>query len=379
MHSTEDTANHTLHWLKEQMAKISGASTPQDSAPTEEQIRASRLQQEREQAIKGLKTQQAEIAAKLQELEGGEEDPLNIIRKAMAPLEGTGNQEVLLQQLRTALSGKKEEDPNKMLIKTLVTQQNKTAGEGGTNTIKPHFINKATDSRSMAEWLANLNRQEEGESDLAKYNFLGEEEVQVRPGKIRSGMLDKATTNIIQKQVWPQQNLGEDWADEDVEFRQLRFKHMVTGETRTIESCSDPAEILGRLRLLCRMAYLKLRGYDWTLIKKMYAAFLTSIETREYSWESNLDRFETILYRRTAVEPRSHHTEPRHQEKESRKRYCRGYNREGCPKNSPHAVWFGNGPSVVKRLVYHFCAACLIRDRQQREHPEGHQDCPHKD
>ena len=61
---------------------------------------------------------------------------------------------------------------------------------------------------------------------------------------------------------------------------------------------------MGRLRLLRRKAYLKLRDFEWQLIRKMYAAILTSIETKEYSWESNFDRFETILYRRTWVEAR---------------------------------------------------------------------------
>ena len=159
----------------------------------------------------------------------------------------------------------------------------------------------------------------------------------------------------------------------------MKFEHMVAGKTHTIKTCIDPAEILGWLRLLRRMAYLKLRGYEWHLIRKMYASILTSIETREYSWESNFDRSETILYRRMAVEARPLNTEPRQQDREGRKRFCREYNREGCPKNSPHTVWSGNGPTSVKRLVYHYCAACLIRDKQQREHPEGHQDCPHRD
>ena len=148
----------------------------------------------------------------------------------------------------------------------------------------------------MADWLANLNKQEEGELDFSKL-ALGLDEG--RMGKNKSGILDKATTNIQQKQVWPQQNLGEDWADEDVEFKQMKFEHLVARETRTIETCSDLAQILGRLRLLRRIAYLKLRGYEWHLIRKMYMAILTSIETKEYSWVSNFDRFETILYRRT--------------------------------------------------------------------------------
>ena len=209
---------------------------------------------------------------------------------------------------------------------------------------------------------------------------MGEGDPNMRPGKVRSGILDRATTNIQQKQVWPQQNLGEDWADEDVEFKQLRFEHLVAGETRTIVTCSDPAEILGKLRLLRRIAYLKLRGYEWHLLWKLYTAILTSIETKEYSWESNFDRFETILYRKTAAKGCQHTSDHRTDREQGRKRFCRDYNKpEGCPKNSPHTVWFGTGPSAAKRTVYHYCAACLIRDKTPREHPEGHPDCPHKD
>ena len=113
--------------------------------------------------------------------------------------------------------------------------------------------------------------------------------------------------------------------------------------------------------------------------KEMYAAILSSIETREYSWESNFDRFESILYRRVLMDRNNdrEHREPRQQD--SRKRFCRDYNRpEGCSKTSPHPVWTGSGASASRRMVYHYCAACLIRDKAPREHPEGHADCPHR-
>ena len=285
-----------------------------------------------------------------------------------------------MQQLRSALSSKKEEDTNKMLLKALITGQNKVPGEGGTDTLKPALINSWLNPESgntMAEWLANLNRQDEGEFDLSKFHMSGEGEAKAVK---KSGILDKATTNIQDKQVWPQQNLGEDWADEDVEFKQMKFEHLVAGDTRTIEICTDPAQILGRLRLLRRITYLKLWGYEWTLIRKMYAAILTSIETKEYSWESNFDRFETILYWRTWAENKLQGEKHHDKETSARKRFCRDFNKlEGCPKNSPHTVWLGSGPGATKRLIYHFCAACLIRDKQQRDHPEGHPDCPHKD
>ena len=233
--SMEKTSSSTLDWFKQQMEALLKPGTPQ--ADTEEN-RRKQQQLEKEAAIAGLKRQQEEISSRLKELEGTE--PL-----ADPKSDNTSNQELLLQQLKAALATKKEEDPNKAVLRALITQQNKTTVEGGVSTL-------------------NLNKQEEGESELSRYILTGEEEGTTRPRKVKSGILDRATTNIQQKQVWPQQNLGEDWADEDIEFKQMRFEHLVAGETRTIEMSTEPAEILGRLRLLRRMAYLKFRGYSGT-------------------------------------------------------------------------------------------------------------------
>ena len=367
----DNTSRGMLDWFRAQSDKINPPGLNLSRVETEEEQRIRLEKEAKEKQLRELQNQQEQISQKIAELTGTkEQDP------------ESGSQGLLLQQLKTTLSAKKEDDPNKMLLKALITAQNKVAGEGGTSTLKPALLNNltGTDTNSMADWLANLNRQEEDESEVSRLILGGEGDTGHKSTKNCSGILDKATTNIQQKQVWPQQNLGEDWADEEVEFKQIRFEHLVAGETRTIEMCTDPAQILGRLRLLWRIAYLKLRGYEWPLIRKMYAAFLTSIETKEYSWESNFDRFETILYRRVWGDARTH-TDTKHSDREptGRRRYCREYNRvEGCPKNSPHPVWFGNGPSAVKRTVYHLCAACLIRDKQHKEHPEGHPDCPHK-
>ena len=380
----EPGLNSSVEWLKTQLGQLNKEPTKEaHTGDTERQLR-DRL--ERESAIAELKRQQADIATKLANLENPahkasqEEEATNLIKQTLSQ---GGNdkdtQESLMQQLRFALSGKREEDPNKMLLRALVTQQNKTMGEGGTHMLKPNIV-KGLGGSSMADWFANLNRQEEGESDFNRLAFLNDEEGQGKPVWEKSGILDRATANVWQKQVWPQQNLGEDWADGDVKFKQLRFEHLVAGETRTIETCTELAEILGRLRLLRRIAYLRLRGHEWNLLRKMYAAILTSIETKEYSWESNFDRFKTIIYRKAIIEHRGHTTDTRPSDQGGRKRFCRDYNiPEGCPKNSPHVVWFGTGPNAVKRTVYHYCAPCLIRDRQQREHPEGHPECPHKD
>ena len=370
------TTQDMLDWFKTQTDKLHKVGGGPDRPESEEEEKLRLEKEARDKEVKELQEQQEHIANRLAALnnqdtqtKNSQELLLEQLRSSMASKDThtKTSQELLLEQLKDTLGGKKEEDPNKMLLKALITNQNKTAGEGGTNTLKLALINSimGVEGNSMAEWLAGLNRQEEGESEIAKLALLGEGELAQKPPKARSGMLDKATTNIQQKQVWPQQNLGEDWADEEVEFKQIKFEHLVAGETRTIETCTDPAEILGRLRLLRRIAYMKLRGYEWPLIRKMYAAILTSIETKEYSWESNFDRFETILYRKMWSDTRTHH-DNRNPERDvaGRKRFCRDYNKvEGCPKNSPHAAWFGCGPTAVKRTVYHFCAACLIRDK----------------
>ena len=79
--------------------------------------------------------QQEEIAKKLADLKGE-------ARTESPKTEATGiTQEALLQQLRGVLSGKQEENPNRMLLKAMVTAQNKAPGEGGTHTLKQGIVN----------------------------------------------------------------------------------------------------------------------------------------------------------------------------------------------------------------------------------------------
>ena len=253
-----ESSNEALQWLQDQIKSIRASTTEPEKAAEHRAKQA---------ALEELKQQQQDLNKRWQELTGEvPESAVNITAGNTPDLsklqdqKGLEFQELLLQQIKAALTGKKEEeDPNKTLFKALITSQNKALGTGGTSTLRPAILRglleDSPNSNTMAEWLATLNKQEEGESEI-------ESNTACRQGKTRSGILERATLNIVQKQVWPQQNLGEDWADEDVEFKQMRFKHMVAGETRTLETCTDPAQILGRLRLLRRMSYLKLRGYE---------------------------------------------------------------------------------------------------------------------
>ena len=113
----------------------------------------------------------------------------------------------------------------------------------------------------------------------------------------------------------------------------------------------------------------------------MYAEIVRSIEANENAWDSNFDRFESILYRKIThrkTEERQVNTGT--STGSAKKWYCRDWNKtDGCLKNSPHRAWFGTGSSAVSRMVIHMCASCYMKEKTQREHPEGSDACPYKE
>ena len=91
-----------LQWLKDQLSKLGeGEHTDQESAE-----KARKEQEEKNRKIAEIKTQQEELAQKLQELTG--ENPSHSGGSGAGPEQG-----LLLQQLHAALSTKGESDPQK--------------------------------------------------------------------------------------------------------------------------------------------------------------------------------------------------------------------------------------------------------------------------
>ena len=117
--------------------------------------------------LEELYKQQDEIQEEIADITRGPEvvtpSPLDSLRRSLGKnhREKT-EQELLLEQIRTTLAPKDtDKDPNKALLKALMTAQNKTAGAGGMNTLNSDILNKLTGEGefSMAEWLASLNKQ----------------------------------------------------------------------------------------------------------------------------------------------------------------------------------------------------------------------------
>ena len=177
--ANKEASAQVLDWFSSQLP----SSNPVVFDPEEEV---------KQKQLEALIEQQAQISNKIAKIEG---------TASTSKPETRNSQEVLLHQLRGALAGKQEDD-DRTLLKALLTSQNKAPGEGGTNTLKPSILNNITSQgggNNMAEWLASLNKHKEGESEFTKLLAMGESEV--RAGKARSGILDRATTNIQQKQV----------------------------------------------------------------------------------------------------------------------------------------------------------------------------------
>ena len=379
-----EEVNPQLDWIKKKLAALHG-TTPEP----EELIKKVEEVNKTKSALEKILEQQKQLVQQATSLTQGTDlvtpeiqGLLDTIQPPPNPNLGIqdnlepSSQDRMMEQLKAALTSKKQTstgDWQKDALRQFLIASNRTGAAGGATTLKPDLLKRITseqDEFSMADWLATLNKEEAGE-------WVCDDSDECKHKKVRSGMLDRATANIVHKEVWPQKNLLEDWADEEMDFKHLQFEHHIAGEVRTIETCTEPAQILGRLRLLRRMAYAKLRGYEWPIIRKMYAAIVRSIEAKEYSWSDNFDRFETILYRRPATQHRQ--TTNRGDREQQKKWFCRDWNKsEGCSKQAPHKAWFGSGQNAVSRTVLHMCAACYMRDRAVRDHPENHEGCPNR-
>ena len=128
-------------WLHTELEKLNSLQPrPED---TELQERLRKEQQEKEEAIANLRKQQQDIEAQPNKLTGESKDTtpeqdkealLKILERPVAPSGTSQPQEPLMQQLKSILRGKKQEDPNKMLCKALITEQNKAPLGGGGPT-----------------------------------------------------------------------------------------------------------------------------------------------------------------------------------------------------------------------------------------------------
>ena len=218
--ATQPSSNQAVAWMEAQLKAQGTEGAPPHhitSPPVREEPTPKQL------LLQQLLKQQQELQKKIEEVSAEEEGSAPNMMEALLGHNKKSEQELLMEQIRATLAPRSADvDPNKALLKALLTSHNKTTGMVGTSMLKTDVLHKLTGEAefSMAEWLASLNKQEEGESEVNRILTRTDDEFDCRSEckhtNMRSGMLDKATTNIRHKEVWPQKNLGEDWAEEEM-------------------------------------------------------------------------------------------------------------------------------------------------------------------
>ena len=136
--SKGDSSSEAIAWLQAQVRDLHKTSEPDSD----------RVREAKEAEIQDLKNQQEAINKKLRELTGTSECE----DQGDNPHRAT-QQNAWMEQLRAALSGKREEDPNKALLKALITSQNKKGGEGELTPLNPIYSRASSAATVATLWL----------------------------------------------------------------------------------------------------------------------------------------------------------------------------------------------------------------------------------
>ena len=170
----------------------------------------------------------------------------------------------------------------------------------------------------------------------------------------------------------------------NIPYHQLTFEQFVAGELTTINNTNNTAEFNGRIELLSQISLWNLRANVlWPQVRNVYAHIIRKIENREIDWQHDWSRFERNLYDTVSIksDKKVKHSaggnitsSPTTQKTISW--FCRNYQKQdGCPKTAPHPGRVGN----KFRNLEHICAACWIKEKTRRHHPECSNDCPNKE
>ena len=190
--------------------------------------------------------------------------------------------------------------------------------------------------------------------------------------RLKSGFLDKPRSQVVVKLMWPHMNQNPRYVTSSLTFNQLNFAQFVGGECRTIMKVQSENELVGRLQVLSKVAYLYDQCRDWEKARNAYFAILSSIEEGEASWVSSFGHYD-IMCPPKAEEPQK--GEPRvvpRGRPQKKEFFCRDYQKGDCGIPPPHKAWIKNSYEVVD----HFCAGCF--KQKLGNVPHGQDECPNK-
>ena len=200
----------------------------------------------------------------------------------------------------------------------------------------------------------------------------------------KSGIMMRASDRVDEPQLWPHVALKGEFLAQNLSFHDLDFRSFVSGELEIITSPYLALnERQGRLHLLKELIYLS-RGYEWEVIRNVYASVVSKIEIRALSWaqwgsefthqiqfalvRQQMDKGQSQVRRKPSAKS------VKSAEPEAGTYFCREFNQSSCTKGDSHSSTY-KGKRVT---VLHICAKCWLSDRVRKAHNERDAACPRK-
>jgi len=193
--------------------------------------------------------------------------------------------------------------------------------------------------------------------------------------KSKSGMVAKASDDVVNPQTWPQTALQYEFINKSVTFQELDLKLFVAGELEIISSKKIKSfERKARLNLLKKMVYYS-SSYTWKALLDFYAAFVRQIELGNRTWKNDPSDLEVPLLSKHVKQDfnKKSSYNVKKEFKTPSVWYCAGFQKNKCSKSSPHSTVIRG----VDREVQHICASCYRLDKIKNFHPECSSACLH--
>ena len=179
------------------------------------------------------------------------------------------------------------------------SEENSDSGSDNEKSVK----SKSAKRLSKKETLAVLDSSTESEenevtSDSDSSSDSDDHRKKSKKGKSkkrRSGMVKKASDDVVNPQIWPHSLLQYEYVSKSTKYQDLDFRLFVAGELEIITSSKiKQTEKEARLALLKKIVYYS-GIYQWKALLEFYAAFVRSIETGQKKWKDDSTSLEVPL------------------------------------------------------------------------------------
>ena len=180
--------------------------------------------------------------------------------------------------------------------------------------------------------------------------------------------------------IFPNEVLGPQHAvkpgKRQVGYQDLNLRLLCLGEALICASGDLTAEeVQGRLFWLSNLlTYAK--SYKFSAILTLHEEMIVQVHRGQRTWYTDHASLaaQIVIPHPIVVEEKKAWKGDKNNDKKFTY-FCGKYNSaEGCTESDRHSMNF-KGETVT---AHHICASCLIRDKKQKSHPQGGDDCPYR-